>query len=177
MSFADEIFADEILGADRPESIRAVKLPRRLQGFPSPADWRDEVIYFLLPDRFSDGGEAARPLLDPANRAAARPQGFRFDAWSQSGARYQGGTIAGITSKLPYLADLGVTTLWVGPVFKQRVHGDDFHGYSIHDFLEVDPRLGTRKDLVDLVAAAHGRGMRVLLDVVFNHTAAPTSSA
>ncbi len=165
-------FVDETLSSNRPSSIRSVKLPRRAQhAFPSPADWRNEVIYFLLPDRFSDGREATRPLLMPANRAAFRPAGFRFDNWARSGQRYQGGTIAGITSKLPYLEGLGVTTLWVGPVFKQRIHNDDFHGYAIHDVLEVDPRLGTRKDLVALVAAAHHRGMRVLLDVVFNHTA------
>src|SRR4051812_6465676 len=164
-------FATEILGVARPTSICGVKLPRRTQGFASPLDWRDEIIYFLLPDRFSDGRESARPLLDRSDPGAARKGGFRFDRWARSGGdRYQGGTIRGITSKLDYLRDLGVTTLWVGPVFKQRIHNNDFHGYAIQDFLDVDPRLGTRQDLVDLVAAAHGKHIRVLLDVVFNHT-------
>ncbi len=163
-------FADIVLGQKRPDAVREVVLPRREAFYPSPIDWRDEVIYFLLPDRFSDGQEATRPLLDPANRAAARTVDWRWDRWSQSGQRYQGGTIAGIISKLAYLAELGVTTLWVGPVFKQRAHLDTYHGYAIQDFLEVEPRLGTRQDLVDLVRAAHARGMRVLLDAVVNHT-------
>jgi glycosidase len=89
----------------------------------------------------------------------------------QSGAtRWQGGTLHGVRSKLDYLARLGVTTLWLGPVFKQRLRGNTYHGYAIQDFLEVDPRLGTRRDLVELVRAAHERGLRVLFDVVFNHS-------
>jgi glycosidase len=164
-------FAETVLAATRPSTVRDVVLPRRQSYHPSPADWRDEIIYFLLPDRFSDGREEGRPMLDPANPAGSRPAGFRWDRWAQSGGdRFQGGTIAGITSKLPYVKALGATTLWVGPVFKQRLHWDTYHGYAIQDFLEVDPRLGTRQDLVDLVGAAHEQGLRVLLDTVFNHT-------
>jgi glycosidase len=155
----------------RPDAIREVALPRRQRFHPSPADWRDEIIYFLLPDRFSDGGESARPLLDRNDLSRHRSAGFRWDAWSASGGgRYQGGTLRGVTSKLDYIASLGATTLWVAPVFKQRTHWDSYHGYAIQDFLEVDPRLGTRQDLVDLVAAAHAKGLHVLLDVIFNHT-------
>ena len=69
-----------------------------------------------------------------------------------------------------YLANLGVTTLWIAPVFRQRVEGNDFHGYGVQDFLEVDSRFGTRADLVELVRAAHAIGMRVVLDIIFNHT-------
>jgi glycosidase len=134
------------------------------------------VLYFLLPDRFSDGAEAARPLLDRADLAAARPapagaDGWRWDRWAGSGSdRWQGGTIRGVASKLDYVKQLGATALWVGPVFKQRGHLDTYHGYGVQDFLEVDPHLGTREDLVDLVAAAHAKGMRVILDVIFNHS-------
>lgn len=164
-------FVDTVLGARRPAAVREVTLPRRALAHPSPADWRDEVIYFLLPDRFSDGQEAGRPLLDPVRQADFRPAGFRWDGWAESGGdRYQGGTLTGITSKLAYIKGLGATTLWIGPVFKQRLHWDTYHGYAIQDFLEVDPRLGTRQDLVDLVAACHAQGLRVLLDTVFNHT-------
>jgi len=164
-------FAGSILTAPRPDSVNSVTLPRRTAYYASPLDWRDEIIYFLLPDRFSDGNESGRPLVDPNNRAANRPAGFRWDQWTASGGgRYQGGTLAGLTSKLDYIKGLGATTLWVGPVFKNRTHWDSYHGYAIQDFLEVDPRLGTRADLVNLVAQAHQRGMRVLLDVVFNHT-------
>ncbi|MBI1760366.1 MAG: alpha-amylase [Acidobacteria bacterium] len=164
-------FSADQLQIKRPASIREVELPRRQQFHPSPTDWRNEVLYFLLPDRFSDGQEAGRPLLDRNNIQAARPANFRWDHWAQSGGeRWQGGTIAGITSKLGYLQKLGVTALWVGPVFKQRGHLDTYHGYGIQDFLEVDPHFGTRQDLVELVAAAHQRGMRIILDVIFNHS-------
>ena len=66
-------FQEVMLGQPRPASVRAVQLPRRQEFFPSPQDWRDEVIYFLLPDRFGDGNEAQRPLLDRRNLAGARP--------------------------------------------------------------------------------------------------------
>ena len=164
-------FRDLILGRPRPAAVRGIDLPRRERSFPSPADWRDEIIYFLLPDRFSDGGEASRPLVDPADPAAGREAGFRFDAWAESGrSRFQGGTIKGIESKLSYLTGLGVTAVWLGPVLKQRAHLDTFHGYAIQDFLDVDPRFGTREDLVALVSAAHAQGLRVILDIVFNHS-------
>jgi glycosidase len=164
-------FVDTQLAGRRPSSIRPVPLPRREVYFPSPSDWRDEVIYFLLPDRFSDNRENTRPMLDPSNRLTCRPQDFRWDRWAQSGGeRWQGGTIAGVASKLPYLQQLGVSTVWLGPVFKQRAPDDSYHGYAIQDFLDVDPRLGTRGDLVALVRAAHDAGLRVILDVVFNHT-------
>jgi glycosidase len=164
-------FRDRILGGPRPSSLASFALPRRERFFPSPADWRDEVLYFLLPDRFSDGGESGRPMLDRADLAAARPSTFGFDRWAQGGGeRWQGGTIRGITSKIGYLERLGVTCLWVGPVFKQRRHLDTYHGYAIQDFLEVDPHFGTRADLVEMVDAAHTRGLRVILDVIFNHS-------
>jgi glycosidase len=142
--------------------------------FPSPVDWRDEVLYFLLPDRFSDGKEATRPLLSRAEIRALRSAPSRPDmdwhAWATSGLRWQGGTIRGVQSKLDYLAGLGVTAIWLGPVFKQRARLDTFHGYGVQDFLDVDPRFGTRADLIALVAAAHQRGIRIVLDVIFNHS-------
>lgn len=169
-------YTEMVLAQDRPASVRSI--PRAGEGsfHPSPADWRDEVLYFLLPDRFSDGGEANRPLLDRGNLAAARPapagaSSWRWDRWARSGAdSWQGGTILGITSKLDYVKELGATALWVGPVFKQRGHLNTYHGYGIQDFLDVDPRFGTRRDLVDLVAAAHAKGLRIILDVIFNHS-------
>ncbi|HWJ56550.1 MAG TPA: alpha-amylase family glycosyl hydrolase [Vicinamibacterales bacterium] len=140
----------------------------------SPADWRDEVLYFLLPDRFSDGREASRELLTQTRRTALRTTPARPDIdwreWAASGARWQGGTIAGIRGRLDYLQGLGVTTLWIGPVFKQRARLDTFHGYGVQDFLEVDPRFGSRDDLVDLCEDAHGRGLRIILDIIANHT-------
>jgi glycosidase len=134
------------------------------------------VLYFLLVDRFSDGREDTRPLLDRHNLKAARPispsgQPWRWDQWADSGVqRWQGGTIKGVQSKLGYLRQLGVTALWLSPVLKQRGHLNTYHGYGIQDFLDVDPRFGSRRDLNELVAAAHAEGLRVILDVVFNHS-------
>jgi glycosidase len=171
-------FPDARLAQDPPARVRQVSLPRRARYHPSPADWRDEVLYFLLPDRFSDGGEGGRPLLDRENLSAARPalpggEPWRWDRWAESGAdHWQGGTLAGVRSKLGYLVDLGVTAIWLGPVFKQRGHLDTYHGYGVQDFLDVDPRLGDRRALVELVADAHQRGLCVILDVIFNHSGA-----
>jgi hypothetical protein len=76
-------FVEDTLSRARPDSVRSVTLPRRTSYYASPSDWRDEVIYFLLPDRFSDGQENTRPLLNPNKRDAFRPAGIRWDAWSQ----------------------------------------------------------------------------------------------
>ena len=81
----------------------------------------------------------------------------------------QGGTINGIRSKLSYIRDLGATAIWVGPVWKQRRDLETYHGYGTQNFLEVDPRFGTRKELRALVDEAHAQGMYVLLDVIYNH--------
>src|SRR5262245_823206 len=129
-------FRDELLDRDRPASVQSVPRAPAAGYHPSPSDWRDEVLYFLLRDRFSDGAEDSRPLRDRNTRAAARPTPagattWRWDRWARSGAdRWQGGTIRGITSKLNYLKQLGVTAIWVGPVFKQRGHLDTYHGYG-----------------------------------------------
>jgi len=140
--------------------------------YPSPVDWSSEVLYFLLPDRFSDGLDRNRPVYNRSQPPAAmRPAGFRWDKWAESGgARWQGGTIQGITSRMEYLSDLGVSAVWIGPIFKQRKHSNEYHGYAIQDFLEVDRHFGTRQDLVDLVIAAHEKNIRVILDIIFNHS-------
>jgi glycosidase len=170
-------FITDVLNQTRPDSVNDITCrPERQSYFPSPVDWRDQVLYFLLVDRFSDGREDTRPLLERANLQAARPmlhdgQPWRWDHWAQSGAhRWQGGTLRGVQSKLGYLKRLGVSGIWLSPVFKQRGHLDTYHGYGIQDFLDVDPRFGSRQDLVDLVASAHAEGLRVILDVVFNHS-------
>src|SRR4051794_16874266 len=177
---------DEVLALPRPASIDEARAhwPWRERYTPSPVDWRDECLYFFLPDRFSDTQD--RPVLDRARLGEARGAPGSWDdaawrAWAESGrTRFQGGTIAGARSRLDYLADLGVTALWIGPVWKQRkelflnVDGqraDEYHGYAIQDFFDVDPRFGSRRDLVELVAAAHDRGIQVVLDIIINHTA------
>jgi glycosidase len=155
-----------------PESIRNAHMPRLGSYYPSTLNnWQDETIYFLLPDRFSDGQQVGRPLLERTNLPTARGGAWNWKAWSDSGrGRWQGETIRGIRSKLQYLKDLHVTTIWVGPVFRQRKELDTFHGYSIQDFLDVDPHFGTAQDLVALVNTAHDIQLRIILDIIFHHS-------
>jgi len=114
---------------------------------PPPPDWvRDALCYHVLVDRFARPGE---------NLAAP----------GDSTALY-GGTLDGIRDRLDHIAALGCNTLWLSPVHKSPSH----HGYDHEDFIEVEPRYGGDAALIRLVEAAHGRGMRVLLDFVPNHT-------
>ena len=170
----------DLIHVTRPDELSAavdlLNTVRReyLDYFPSPIDWRDEILYFLLPDRFSDGKEESRQLLTRREisdlRAVQDRPDWNWKKWADSALRWQGGTIRGILSKIDYLYGLGVTAIWVGPIFKQRVQLDTYHGYGIQDFLEVDARFGSRKDLFDLVDAAHYRGMRIILDIIINHS-------
>jgi hypothetical protein len=149
----------------------AHRRPVALGGYtPSPADWRDEVLYFLLPDRFSDGGEATRELLTQTRRAALRTTPARPDIdwreWAATGTRWQGGTIAGIRGRLDYLQGLGITTLWIGPLFKERAALDPFPGSDVQNVLELDPHFGSAQDLVALCEDAHARDLRIVLDVL-----------
>ncbi|MDD5390635.1 MAG: alpha-amylase family glycosyl hydrolase [Gallionellaceae bacterium] len=152
---------------------------RREAYTPSPAAWEDQVLYFLMLDRFSDGKE--KGYRDNAGNLVALGETppFRFpdDAytadravWADAGDEWLGGKLRGVTSKIGYLKRLGVTTLWISPVFKQ-VASDrhSYHGYGIQNFLDVDPHFGTRQDLIDLVNTAHVHGIRVILDIILNH--------
>ncbi len=169
-----------IIEKDVPRRLSEADLvPRRLSKanlepnqravHPSPCDWRDQVLYFLLPDRFANGQEVRGPVYD-----RSRPDQFKARdrcAWMKSGKTWQGGTLQGIIGELDYLQNLGVTTLWIGPVWRQRKNDQNsYHGYGIQNFLDVDPRFGSRQDLRDLVDAAHARRMYVILDIILNHT-------
>jgi glycosidase len=154
--------------SEPPTLLRDASLLPRGAVHPSPVDWRDQILYFLLPDRFCDNQSAARPLFDrnkPLQFASSDKAG-----WMAAGKSFQRGTIQGIRGRLPYLKNLGVTALWIGPVWKQRPDLDTYHGYGIQNFLEVDRRFGTRQDLRELIDEAHQIGMYVLLDVIVNHT-------
>ncbi len=170
----------ELITEPRPDNLNIVTeiLQHAASGdfsyFHSPPDWRDEILYFLLPDRFSDGLENDRSLLSLTEIQQKRKETNRTDIhwgnWAESGKRWQGGTISGILSKLDYLQKLGITALWIAPLFKQRAKKDTYHGYGIQDFLDTDPRFGTRAELLDLVQKAHAKGIRVILDVIINHS-------
>lgn len=153
---------------DSPRSLLQANYRPRGRVFASPVNWRDQILYQLLPDRFSDAKEEGRPLFDRDQPDQYRTVDRR--TWMEAGQKFNGGTLRGIQSKLDYLQGLGITTLWINPPWKQRRDLETYHGYGIQNFLEIDPRFGTRQDLRNLVDAAHDRGMFVILDVIFNHT-------
>lgn len=116
-------------------------------GDPAPPAWtRSAVIYQVLPDRFHPGPGRVWPQTADLNAV-------------------HGGMLAGVTAGLDDLTDLGVTCLWLNPFFPDDTH----HGYHATDYFAVNPRLGTPDDLRRLVAEAHRRGMRLVLDFVANH--------
>jgi len=148
---------------------------------PSPSAWEDKVFYFLLLDRFSDNREAGfassgdgavalTPLYNTSDNGNAIRNDTDAGIWRKAGTGWTGGTIKGVHSKLAYLSDMGVTALWISPVFKQVSFHDTYHGYGIQDFLEVDSHFGTLADLQELVVAAHATGIAVVLDIVLNHS-------
>ncbi len=156
---------------------------RQREFFPSPSAWEDQVLYFLLLDRFSDGREQSyrsndgqmvttgtTPLFQPTDRDSAVRTPGEAERWRESGGRWVGGTLQGLRSKIGYLRRLGVTAIWVSPIFKQVSFQETYHGYGIQNFLDVDPHFGTREDLRAMVRTAHEYGIRVILDIIFNHS-------
>ena len=150
--------------------------------FPSPVAWEDQVLYFLMLDRFSDGNEkgyldnegkkvtaGTTPPFKPSDAGNAVKTEQAAATWRQAGTGWCGGTLAGLTSKIGYLKRLGVTAIWVSPIFKQVAFQETYHGYGIQHFLDVDPHFGTREDLAQLVATAHSHGIYVVLDIILNH--------
>lgn len=132
---------------------------------------QDEVIYFVLPDRFENG--------DPANDRGGL-SGDRmvtgFDPTHKG--FYHGGDLKGLIARLDYVQSLGATAIWLGPIFKNKpVQGGPgqesagYHGYWITDFTRVDPHFGTNDEFRALVEAAHRRGMKVYMDIITNHSA------
>jgi glycosidase len=131
----------------------------------------DEVIYFVLPDRFDNG--------DPANDRGGRT-GDRLQTGYDPTSKgfYHGGDLKGLTNRLDYIQALGATAIWLAPIFKNKAvqgaaghESAGYHGYWITDFTTVDPHFGTEAEFKTLVDAAHARGMKVYLDIIANHTA------
>ncbi len=123
-------------------------------------DWRDEVIYAVMVDRFEDGDRSNDVLggvgVDPADLR-----------------RHQGGDWRGLRRRLDYIRELGATAIWISPIVANvdRTDAEDgYHGYWASDFTRLNPRFGDLDELRRLVAAAHDRGLLVIVDVVTNHT-------
>lgn len=165
------------------EQLDLKALTNKRSYYPSPVNWEDEMLYFLLVDRFSDGREY-NGFLDGAGNPIAGTKPERttplFDLekdagkadreeWFQAGQTWCGGTIAGLHDKLGYLQRLGITTVWLSPVFRQVEGSDNYHGYGIQNFLDVDPHFGSREDLKNFITAAHEHNIRVILDIILNH--------
>ena len=137
----------------------------RFQGF-GP----DDVIYLIMPDRFANG--------DPSNDDPAVSRGLLDRS---KGRYYHGGDLAGIRQRLPYLKALGVTAIWLNPIYdnnnalnrREMYEGQpitDYHGYGAVDFYAVEEHFGDLAALRQLVDEAHGLGIKLILDMVANHT-------
>ncbi|MFT9596502.1 pullulanase-associated domain-containing protein, partial [Mesobacillus sp.] len=130
-------------------------------------DWDESIIYFMLTDRFFDG--------DSSNND---PYGLNYD--TNDRGTYQGGDFKGITEKLDYLDQLGVNTIWISPIVENVKHnvrypeGDPsyygYHGYWASNFGKLNPHFGSMQDFQNLIDAAHERGIKIMVDVVLNHT-------
>ncbi len=135
-------------------------------------DWlAGGVMYQIFPDRFFSSGtpKAGVPADRVLHRAWDEPMAWELDAQGEiRNNDYFGGDLAGITEKLDYLQSLGVTCLYLNPIFEAHSN----HRYDTADYTRVDPLLGTDEELHALCAAARERGIRVLLDGVFSHTGA-----
>jgi len=151
--------------------------------FPSPDAWEDQVFYFLLLDRFSDGKEkdcrdndgimtstGSTALFQPADNGNAVSSEAQAANWREAGAKWAGGNLKGLSGKIGYLKRLGVTAIWVSPVFRQVEFQATYHGYGIQNFLDVDPHFGTREDLKKMVDVAHEHGIHVVMDIILNHS-------
>jgi glycosidase len=149
----------------------------------SPVAWEDQVLYFMMLDRFSDGREqgfcgndgqliasGSTPLFQTGDAGNAIQTDTEAAIWREAGAHWVGGTLQGLASKIGYLQRLGVTALWISPVFRQVPYQDTYHGYGIQNYLDVDPHFGTRQDLKSLVHTAHRHGIYVILDIILNHS-------
>jgi len=134
--------------------LKARKLsPEQHVGF-GPSD----VLYLVMPDRFakaaSAGGDVKEyPVATDRNNPNAR----------------HGGNIEGLRRHLDYIDSLGVTAVWVNPVLENDMPGGSYHGYATTDYYRIDPRLGTNEEWNHFVQDAHKRGIKVVMDMIFNH--------
>ncbi len=117
-----------------------------------------DVIYLLMPDRFANGdpsNDNVDGMLETVNR-------------TNPGGRH-GGDLKGVSEHLDYIKDLGVTGIWLNPFIENNQPASSYHGYSITDFYSVDPRYGSNEDFRNLVSKTHNMGMKLVMDMIFNH--------
>ena len=158
LSFSEERGARKVQRVQYRLNAREVSGDQR-QGFTNA-----DVLYMLMPDRFAQG-------------AGHRSQLKGMNAYREDRTRpslRHGGDLEGIREHLDYFCDLGVTALWLTPVLENNSADTDdgfstYHGYATTDYYRVDPRFGTNADYRRLVDEAHGRGLKVVMDMIFNH--------
>ena len=155
--FEDAFYTDESI-EKRGRWKQFFKLPymNSADGICVP-DWVEQTVWYqIMPDRFCKGDSAPKrmPLKDWDDRE------------SVSGNDFYGGDLRGVIEKLPYLADLGITGIYLLPLFLS----DTNHKYNTFDYETIDPDFGTEEDVIELVEKAHALGIRVMLDAVFNHS-------
>jgi glycosidase len=168
-----------VLGMSKPPSgdpVAGAAADPSNTGVYAAADFRarlpqDEVIYFLLPDRFENGDAANDTGGIVGDRLA-----HGFDPTAKG--FFHGGDLKGLTARLDYIQGMGATAIWLAPIFKNKpVQGDKgqesagYHGYWVTDFTTVDPHFGTEAEFKAFVDAAHKRGMKVYMDIITNHSA------
>ena len=134
-----------------PFTLKPREKRKGAMGF-TPAD----VMYLITPDRFAN----ANPANDNLDTVKVNRE--------RANSRH-GGDIRGIINKLDYIEDLGFNTIWLNPVLENRMPGGSYHGYAITDFYNVDPRFGSNEEYCELIDKAHQKGMKVVMDMIFNH--------
>ena len=125
-----------------------------IQGFTS-----SDVLYLIMPDRFANG--------NPENDVAEGMLEGKVDR-NDLFARH-GGDLQGVSDHLDYISDLGATAIWLNPIQENDMESGSYHGYAITDYYQVDRRFGTNEDFRNLVEKAHKSGLKVVMDMIFNH--------
>lgn len=119
----------------------------------------EDVLYLIMPDRFANGCPENDVIDGMREKTVNRADGF---------ARH-GGDIQGISSHLDYIADLGVTAIWLNPTQENDMESGSYHGYAITDYYQIDRRFGSNEDFCALVEKAHEKDLKVVMDMIFNH--------
>lgn len=136
------------------ERSKAVKA----QGFDA-----SDVLYLIMPDRFARAGATT-------DAEASRGLEYAVEVDRADLNARHGGNIAGMEQHLGYIDSLGVTAIWVNPVFENDMPGGSYHGYATTDYYRIDPRFGTNGQWREFVGKAHDRGIKVVMDMIFNHS-------
>lgn len=119
----------------------------------------EDVLYLIMPDRFANGNPENDVIDGMREKKVDRTDSF---------ARH-GGDIQGISNHLDYIADLGVTAIWLNPTQENDMESGSYHGYAITDYYQIDRRFGSNEDFCALVEKAHERNLKVVMDMIFNH--------